>query len=141
MVYYFDTSAGTFEDTGAVFNLSSDTAVFEAPSCGTYVLAINQPGGTYSYSLSADSSYIVNGAEKSFNVLVTRGANSPRLSGAQIMVVTTLSSGIQTYFFGNVTNDNCIITVYVDERAVKSEVYLISGTFDGTEIPLAASIS
>lgn len=134
MLYYYDNSTNSFEDTGAVFDLSAGTAVFKAQDCGTYVLAVSL-AGNISYSVDADTSYKVSGDEKSFNVSVTRADNSPCLSGGQIMVVTTLADGSQTFSFTQITGDSSVVPVYVDGQAKQSAVYIIAGNFNGTNIP------
>lgn len=134
MVYYYNSSTGSFEDTGAIFDLSAGTAVFKAPNCGTYVVAVSL-AGNISYTVDADTSYKISGAEKSFIVSVTRADNSPHLLGGQIMVVTTLSDSSQTFSFIQLTGDSSVVPVYVDGQAQQSAVYIIAGDFDGTNIP------
>lgn len=140
VIYYYDISTGTYENTGALFDISSGTAVFTAQKCGTYVTAIELTGSVYDYNVAPDSVYSTVGSVKTFNVRVTREKGSAKLPNAQLLVISTYANGKQSCCTAAVTSDDCIIKVQVDGRAVKSAVYLISGKFSWTSIPKSYSL-
>lgn len=140
VIYYYDISTGTYEDTGASFDISSGTAVFTAQKCGTYVTAIELTGSVYDYNVAPDSVYSTVGSVKTFNVRVTREKGSAKLLNAQLLVISTYANGKQICCTSAVTSDDCIIKVQVDSKAVKSAVYLISGKFNWTSIPKSYSL-
>ena len=134
-IYYYNKSSGTLVDTNAVFDMTAGTATFTASFSGTYVFAVTLPDSTINYTLTADPTYSGSGSSRTFGVKITRGSDSIRLSNAQLLVVTTHSSGSQTFSFIELTGNDCSLTVKADTDAVQSTIYLIKGTFDGTAIP------
>lgn len=141
VLYYFDESSGTLVNTGASFDIENEEVSFSAQKSGNYILGVISSTPKIDYTVSAGAKYVSSGAAKSFNVNVDRGHLSTRLEKAQLMVVTTLSTGAQNYCYIPLTNDSTALSVTVDGNAVHSDVYLISGGFDGNSIPLTYSLT
>jgi hypothetical protein len=135
-ICFYDPAAHTFLKMGAVFDVISGTATFQTCNLGTFVILLRNPTDiSYNYTVAAGSFFSDSGTNKSFSVTVTNGSASPELFGGQMMVVTTLSSGNQTFSFFELSGDVTTFTVTVDSNAVKSSVYLIQGGFSGEKIP------
>lgn len=135
VLYYSDKITNSLQYVGGAFDLEHGSVSFTAQKTGSYIIAVRLKSPSISYAVTSDPKYTICGALKTFKVSVTRGKFSTRLHNAQLMVVTTLSSGAQDYCFIPVTHDNLQTCVTVDGRSVHSEIYLISGSFDGKIVP------
>lgn len=141
VVYYYDAAAGKLQNVGAVFDLDNKTVSFTAFKSGSYIFAVKLKSPSINYTVKADAKYTSTGTAKAFNVTVNRELLSYRLKNAKLMVVTTLSNGMQSYMFIPLEKDSSTVTVIIDKRAIHSEVYLISGSFDGRSIPTTYALT
>jgi hypothetical protein len=131
-----------FSNIGATFDITSGTATFQTCEFGTFAILLESSTGiSYNYTVAADSHFTDSGTADFFTVTVTNGSGSPELYGAQIMVVTTLSTGNQAFSFFAFSGDTATFTVTVDSKAVKSSVYLIQSSFSGKGIPAAYALT
>lgn len=141
VVYYYNSAARKLQNVGAAFDLDNKTASFTARRTGTYIIAVKLKSQSIDYTVKADARYTSTEKAKTFSVTVGRELLSYRLKNAKLMIVTTLSNGIQSYMFIPLKSDSSTVVVTVDKRAVHSEIYLISGGFDGKSIPATYALT
>lgn len=139
-IYYFNSDSNTLVKIDADFDMSAGTVTFKAALSGEYVFAVSLTDYNVNYTVVTDSSYSNSGSLRTFGVKIIRESDSIRLSVPRLLVVTTLSTGSQTTSMIGLTGDSCDMTVSVSGKAVRSTVYLISGNFDGKDIPKSYSL-
>lgn len=86
------------------------------------------------YSLMIDKYYTATDSGKTFETTAS-------MDGGTIMVVTTLNTGEQTTQYVPLSATPTNTTVTVGSNAVKSAVYLISGSFKGTVVPVTYGLT
>lgn len=140
-VYRYDPDSHAFVKLRSVFDMATSTLKFTTAHFSTFVITVKpENAGLYRYDVFADSFYTVSGEHASFSVRVERQSGSPALYGAELLVATTLSSGLETYSALPLDGDLTRLEITVDRAAVKSSLYLIAGGFDGTGIPASYAL-
>ena len=141
-IYYYDPVAHTFTNMNASFDMTALTAKFNTGNFGTFVIAVQTSHEiSYHYALLCDSVFSVQGTSAEFSVTVVHESGSAALYGGQLLVVTELKSGNQTFLTVPISKDTGTLKISVDGTAVKSSVYLIRGNFDGNTIPWTYSLA
>lgn len=140
-IYYYDPQSHSFDKLDSVLDITNSTLKFSTTHFSTFVITVAPDGSAqYRYELSADDRYTLTDAGASFSVEIIRQSGSPVLYGGSLLVVTTLSSGRQTYSTFALDGDRTALEITVDPAALQSSLYLITGGFDGSNIPTSYTL-
>jgi Lyzozyme M1 (1,4-beta-N-acetylmuramidase) len=137
-----------WQTTGSakVDGISSDGGVdLDSATQGIYLASSgSNPGGNPNpntntssgdgYSMTIDKYYTVEDYGKTFNVTAA-------FDGGTMMVVTTLDTGEQSTQYIDLDATSQPYRIEVGANAVKSAVYLINGSFDGSSVPVTYGLT